>query len=84
MRCIIYELKLTTGKIINTQEGGGWNSVKSHYLLERGGKQNFSSEKSFQRFQNCAAFSALFMETFSIKTSGIKRYMKKVTLTSLP
>lgn len=23
MRCIIYELKLTTGKIINTQEGGG-------------------------------------------------------------
>lgn len=66
MRCIIYELKLTAGKIIHTQEGleelnparERWKTI--HILLQK------------NRSEDSITVSALFMEIFSTKQTGEK------------
>lgn len=67
MRCIINEIKLTAGKIIHTQEAGGRTKPCKREVVN---SSCFSSEKQMWGFHNCAAFSALVMETFSTKETN--------------
>lgn len=75
MRCIIYELKLTAGKIIHTQEAGGGTKPCKREVANN---SHFSSEKQIWAFHNRADFSALFMETFSTKETGEKNKYEKI------
>lgn len=67
MRCIIYELKLTAGKIIHTQEAGGRTKPCKREVANN---SQFSSEKQTWGFHNGASFPAVCMETFSTKETN--------------